>query len=262
MKATAQPDGRARCPLLYHLRHVLIGDKPLHNRLARLGRDHDIEVADGFAPSPVAASGRGLQHAGRKLEMMQQRDDNLFGGCQFGSRDRRGALSDGTQHLGFDGRSDSLHGPQFASLRCSGQLVDRIDGEFLVQQVHTLGAKARQRQQCRDAGWRLTLQLVKHRQMLAASDDGDLVGEIPADSRQLIKIFALGQHIGDIARQLADQPRRPPIGANPEWVCALDVEEIGNLVQLARDLGIDDGHGRVCALPKTWEAAPAGDLLP
>jgi len=98
--------------------------------------------------------------------------------------------------------------------------------------------------------------------MLAARDDGDLVGEVPTDSRQLIQVLALGQHIGDIARQLADQPRRPPVGANPEWVGALDVEEIGNFVQLARDLGIDDGHGRVCALPKAREAAPAGGLLP
>ena len=149
---------------------------------------------------------------------------------------------------------------QLAGLRRGRELVDRVDAEFFVQQVHALGAEARQRQQGRDPGRHLALQLVKHRQMLAARDDGDLVGEVPADARQLIKVLALGQHVGDVARQLADQPRRPPVGAHPERVGALDVEQIGNLVELAGDLGVDDWHGRVCALPSRREAAPAGGL--
>ena len=262
LQAVAQADGGARRPLLYHVRHVLIADEPLHDRSARFGCDHDIEVADGFAPSPVASRDLGLQHAVSLPKMTQQGDNDLFGGCQFGSRDRPGALGDRTQHLRFDARSNTRHGPQFAGLRRSRELVDRIDAEFLVQQVHALGAQARQRQQCRDPRRHLTLQLVEHRQMLATRDDGDLVSEIPPDPRQLIKVLAIGQHVGDVAWQLADQPRRLPVGAHPERVGPLDVEEIGNLVELAGNLGVDDGHGKLCALPSIGEAAPAAGLSP
>lgn len=73
-------------------------------------------------------------------------------------------------------------------------------------QVHALGAQTWQRQQSRDPRRHLILQLVKHWQMLAMRDDADLVSEIPPDPRQLIKVLAAGEHVGNAASQLADQP--------------------------------------------------------
>ena len=98
--------------------------------------------------------------------------------------------------------------------------------------------------------------------MFATRDDGDFVNEVPTDPWQLIKVFAVGEHVGHVAWQLADQPRGPPIGTHTEWVGALDVEEIGHLVELAGNLGVDDRHGKVCVLPSGREAAPADGLLP
>ena len=88
LKAVAQPDGRARCPLLDDFRHVLVANEPLHDRPARFGCDHNVEIADGFAPSPVASRDLGLQHTGGLPEMTQQRDNDLFGDCQSGARRR------------------------------------------------------------------------------------------------------------------------------------------------------------------------------
>jgi len=81
--------------------------------------------------------------------------------------------------------------------------------------------------------------------MLATRDRRYLVGQIAADPREFIEVLALSQHVGDTARQLSNQPRRPPVGAHAELVGTLDVEKIGNLVELAGNLGVDDGHGAV-----------------
>jgi hypothetical protein len=70
------------------------------------------------------------------------------------------------------------------------------------------------------------------------------------------------QHVGDVAWQLPDQPRRPPVGAHPERACTLDIEELGHLVELDGNLGVDDGFGKLCALPSIGEAAPVPMLSP
>ena len=66
----------------------------------------------------------------------------------------------------------------------------------------------------------------------------------------------------DNFEQIAGQPRGPPVGAHPERVCTLDVEEIGHLVELDGNLGVDDGFGKLCALPSIGEAAPVPMLSP
>src|SRR5271165_121854 len=78
--------------------------------------------------------------------------------------------------------------------------------------------------------------------MSAARDGGDLVGKVLADTGQRVEVFAVGQHVGDVTRQLADDARRAPVGTHPERVGAFDFEQIGNLVELAGDFGVDQRH--------------------
>jgi len=61
---------------------------------------------------------------------------------------------------------------------------------------------------------------------------GDLAREVLADAGQLVEVLTGGHHVGHIARQFADQPRRLAVGAHAERIGALDVEQIGNLVEL------------------------------
>ena len=98
--------------------------------------------------------------------------------------------------------------------------------ELIVRQVHPLGAEARQCVLGCDPGRHLPRQLVEHRQTPATRNGDDLVHKILADAGQFVEVFTLGQHVGDIARQLTDQPRRPAIGAHAERVGALEVEQI------------------------------------
>ena len=48
---------------------------------------------------------------------------------------------------------------------------------------------------------------------------------------------------GNVAWQLTDHPCRPAVSAHTERVGPLDVEQIGDLVELAGNFRIDDGHG-------------------
>jgi hypothetical protein len=69
------------------------------------------------------------------------------------------------------------------------------------------------------------------------------------------------QHLGNIARQLTDDARRPAVGAHPERIGTLDVQEVGHFVQLAGDFGVHDRHGKLCPV-LAGDAAPAAGLLP
>ena len=70
----------------------------------------------------------------------------------------------------------------------------------------------------------------------------DLGGEVGADAGQRVEIFAGGQHLGHVARQRADDARGLAVGAHAERVRRVDLEEIGELLELAGDLRVGDGH--------------------
>jgi hypothetical protein len=100
--------------------------------------------------SSVASRDLGLQHTVALSKMAQQRGNDLFGARQFGARSHPRALSNGTQQLCFNARPDTLDGKQFPGPGCHRELIDCIDAEFLVQQMHALWAQARESQQSRD----------------------------------------------------------------------------------------------------------------
>ena len=47
----------------------------------------------------------------------------------------------------------------------------------------------------------------------------------------------------DVGAQLADRACCVAVGAHPEGIGALDVEQVGDLVEDGADGGVDDGHG-------------------
>jgi hypothetical protein len=79
---------------------------------------------------------------------------------------------------------------------------------------------------------------------LAGLDDLlDLLGEVLADAGDIGKRRAALPECRDVAAQLSDRACRISVCPNPERVRALDVEQIGNLVEDRFDGGVVDGDG-------------------
>ena len=78
---------------------------------------------------------------------------------------------------------------------------------------------------------------------MSRSDDvGDLAGEVLADAGQLGEIESppsIGAHA---LWEALDGPRRPAVGAHPEWVLAPELEQIGSLVEHGGDFCVLDRH--------------------
>ena len=242
LQPVAQPHRRARRPLFHHLRDVLVAGEAPHHLLPAGRGDHDVEVAHRLAPPAEAAGDLRERHAGRSGDVGQQRQRDLLRGGELGARRRGCTRGDGAQHPRLGTRPDARHLAQPARLRRGLQLRDAVDAERLLQKVHPLRPQPRQAQQFRDAGRHLACKLVEQRQMPALRDHPDLVGEIAPDARQVVEILARREHVRDRARQPLDQPRRAAIGADTERIGALDVEEVGDLVELLGDLGVGHGH--------------------
>ena len=78
--------------------------------------------------------------------------------------------------------------------------------------------------------------------MLGVDELGDLARQVGADARQLCQILAAGNDLGGAARQVLDRARGSAVGANTERIGAFDLEQIGEVIEGGRNLGIVDRH--------------------
>ena len=58
-----------------------------------------------------------------------------------------------------------------------------------------------------------------------------------------VEAFVLGRQLGDAPRQAAHGPGGVPVGPDAERVVALDLEQVGDLVEDTGDVVVMDGHG-------------------
>jgi hypothetical protein len=77
---------------------------------------------------------------------------------------------------------------------------------------------------------------VEFRQSSCVNHFGDLFGEIVADSREFRKILTLQQHIADFVSGAAQRASRIAVGANPEWIVVLQLENVRDFVKRASDV--------------------------
>ena len=88
----------------------------------------------------------------------------------------------------------------------------------------------------------MALYLLEQRQFPGAHDGGDLAGEVLADAGQFLKVGARLDELRHAARVSADHPRGVAIGADAERVLLADLEQIGELLEHVRNLGVVDRH--------------------
>jgi hypothetical protein len=126
-------------------------------------------------------------------------------------------------------------------------LLRRMHVELAVQRLNLLRPQSRDAQQLGDARRSALAQLLSQLAGAARRDFTHLGQQVVADARQLGQRLALGQLRGDVQPQPPDQARRVAVGAHAKRVAVLQLEQIGDLLEHAGDVGVVHGHERIIA---------------
>jgi len=111
-----------------------------------------------------------------------------------------------------------------------------------VEQLHALGPEAGDAQQVEQPRGELGGELLAQRQLAGRDDLGDLLRQVFADPGDVGQIPGAHAHqFRDRLGEVPDGARGVAIGAHPEGVGVLDLEEIGYLVEQPRDVGVLHG---------------------
>ena len=79
--------------------------------------------------------------------------------------------------------------------------------------------------------------------MLRLDDRDDLPGEVLADAVQLRQVPALPELARNVEAQRPDDARRVAVGADAERIVLRELEQVRDLLERRRDIGIHNRHG-------------------
>jgi hypothetical protein len=136
------------------------------------------------------------------------------------------------------------------------QVVEGADPEPLVQGLGPLGAQAGHGDQVAQAGRHLTAQLPPERQVAGLQEGADLPGEVLADAGQFVQF--LRRHLGQGLGKVADGAGGVAVGADPERVLPLEVQQVRHLLESLGDLGVFHGMLPESAARKHAATDPSG----
>ena len=132
--------------------------------------------------------------------------------------------------------SDARHRTQAAVVARHLECFQRLDAERVVDPFREFRAHARNGlEQCRRL--EAAAQPVELRPAPGLEDLGDRRGDAAPDAGQLVQSLAtaIGQDVAHAHLQALDRVRRTPVGADPERVRLLGVQQLGHLPQPLRD---------------------------
>ncbi len=155
-------------------------------------------------------------------------------------------------HLGAEPR-------QLGDLAGLDRLPEVGDGfhlEFLVEQPDPFRAEPLNAQEIEEAGGQLLDERAPLRHLAGRHQRFDLAGDPLADAGQLREIEAAGAHqLGERLGVVAHGARGVAVGAHLEGVPVGHLEEVGDLVELAGDVGILHRHNSSTGRPVLAEGA-------
>ena len=239
-EAVARDDRRLRVALRRDV------DDPLQAREVarqvggiRRARD-DVEVAERLLAAPHRP---GLGDRERRRQLAQRRDHRLHRGQASAEQVpvRLGAL--GLVRERRRGSSPRSSAPSPASVRSRSDSAATlssssvVDAELVPDAGRGLRPEARQLHEEDDLGRDAGL-LLRQRLDLADLDDlDDLLLDRLADALQLLRA-PVERELRDGARRLAHARGRAAVGDDPERVLALELEQVGEEVDLVGDVGV------------------------
>ena len=223
-------------PADQHLLDLRLGHEGLGQR-GGVAQDQQVEVAHGLAPAAVGP--HGLHAQGAVVAEVARQPGHRGVGLGEEEADR------GPQRL-FQALADAcllllLHPRQRPEAAVGdGRLeVPRArHAQPGPDQVHAARAQARDAQQLEQPGGDLGQQVLVERAAPRLQELPDLGLDALAHARQAGQRLAAPQDLADVVATALHRFRSHPVGADAERVVALDVQEVGDLVQDAADLPV------------------------
>ncbi len=222
---------------------------------AGLAGDEDVEIADGFAAAAQGSGGRDFVDAGKLLDVGGELLALDLGGVDQIAATDAAIVLDGFDQLGF---VLLTHAREFADFSGACQFLDAVYVADLVgapDQGDGLGAES------------LDFQKLEHRRVIFLEQFG-LYAELAgveqflqvrqhafADAGNGEHLLGISDDVFDLVRVILDGLRRVAIGTDAEGILAVDLEQVGGLVE---DVG--DGlviHGEEIRLNQMSGREPA-----
>ncbi len=156
---------------------------------------------------------------------------------------RDGLRGEGGEHLLLHLRPEARERPQPLGLGGRAQPLERVDAELLPDPCRGLRPEPRQPHELDEPGRNLAL-LPRQCLDLAAVDDlDDLLLDRPADPLELLRA-ALERELRDRAARLPDPVRGPPVGEHAKGLGTVELHQVGEEVELGRDVRVARQRGR------------------
>jgi hypothetical protein len=140
-------------------------------------------------------------------------------------------------------------------------VVGRADVELLEERLHPLGTEPLDPHQVAQLSGHPRLYLGQQRQLAGLDDGLDLGGEIVADVRQLTQVGALRDELGHGLGMAAEGAGGIAIGAHPEGVGVVELEEVREALELRGDFRVVDGHDDRRSVRRPRMTAPEPDCF-
>ena len=230
------------CRLRVPLRHDLLDPGELGEVLRQRGRiarrGDDVEVAHLLLEAPNAARLAHLVGCGmlakngddRPHRRQRATEQRLL--LDLLARRRKRA-----QDVLLGLRAETGERAQLLGLGGLLQALDRRDVQLLPDAPGGLRAEAGEAHELDDVRRDALLPFGERLDLAVVDDLHDLLLDRLADPRQLLRPPLDGE-LRDRAARLAHSLRRAPVGERPELVAALQLEEVGQQVELVRDLRV------------------------
>jgi len=147
------------------------------------------------------------------------------------------------KNLVFERALDAGQRAELAGFRRRLQGLQRRDAERVVDLLRALRTEARYLEHLHQALRRLRRQLSQERQRARLENRADLAGEVAPDAREFVEATFCRYRRRGYAERL-NRSRGGPVGAHPELILALDLEEVGDFLENARDVDVLDRRVR------------------
>jgi len=129
-----------------------------------------------------------------------------------------------------------------SGIRCRIELGDRGHPEFAIECLHAFRPESGHFKQFGDGRRYLLAQFIEQRTVSGGYDFVNSGSKIGADAGQLGQRGAGVDEGLEFAPEAADGARRIAVGPNPERIVATDFQQIGNLIEYCRDVGVVHWH--------------------
>ena len=206
----------------------------------------DVEVAARFGPSSHAADGGDL--GGRRvfLQIGDQGVGHLGRAGQQMTAGESLPLFDRLKNELLFLAAHALDAADAPGLRGSGQIIEALDAQLLVEHGDGLRSDALQPQHVEQRGGEFRQQVTAHRAIAGARDLANASGEVLADAVPAAQrgFIEIGHGFGGMRHDVGGVAIR----ANLERILALQLEQIGDLEQRARHRLVVEGRAGVVIL--------------